>query len=125
MPKKTTIWIMAALISFAFILAVASAYPQNISKARAQDNLQDRVQIHDELRTVLEQGTYQDLVDLREKYDHDFKPWIENEADFEQAKAIHEKMEQYRNENGYNMGQGHGQRMGNRGQGMRLGCPML
>ncbi|MCF7866411.1 hypothetical protein K9L67_02250 [Candidatus Woesearchaeota archaeon] len=101
---------------------------------------------HEEVETILETGTYQDLVDYREETGFPVMNRVQSQEDFEVMQAHHKLME----ENGYEPGQFRGtgegpfagqgkgprnnQGMGfdnHKGQGMRGqgagfgGCPML
>ena len=61
------------------------------------------MQHHEDMEKVMEEGTYSDLVKLREELGFNMMPWVENEEDFELAQKIHEKMGKSHEENGMGM----------------------
>lgn len=48
---------------------------------------------HEEMEKVIENGTYQDLLALREKLGHPFARWVDSKEDFDNLKEMHEEME--------------------------------
>jgi hypothetical protein len=48
---------------------------------------------HEAMETIMETGTYQDLVALRTQTGKNLKPWVQNEEDFQRAKEMHETMQ--------------------------------
>lgn len=75
------------------------------------------------MHEIMEEGTYQDLIDLRESTGAQIAPWIESEDDFAQMKQMHVKMQAYRDNAQINPQAGF--RRGN-GEGRSFaGCPML
>ena len=105
MTKKTIAFALIAFAALAIYAVGASAYttPQATGT------------YHEEMETIIETGTYDDLVNLRETYDRPFMRWVDSPEDFEFAKEHHEEME----ESGF-------EHMGKRGSGMTgEGCPMM
>ena len=114
MQKKHAVFALVALASFSAIFGVASAYQW---KGQSGGEFSET---HNELRPIIESGTYEEFTALRETYDHNFMPWIESEEDFALAQDMHERMEQNREQRGF------GGKMHMRGAGMgtQAGCPM-
>lgn len=78
--------------------------------------LRDNSALHqDDVENILETGTYDDLVKLRENIGYNVMPRVNSEEDFNQMKERHEYME----ENGFALG--HGRFAGNR---FNSNCPM-
>ncbi len=50
--------------------------------------------IHEEMEEVMESGSYQDLVELREEYNMPMMYWVDSEEEFLQAQQIHEEFEE-------------------------------
>ena len=103
--------VLASLIA---VIGIASAQGFGWSNGAGQRGMghHEMMLHHAEFEEILEHGNYADLVSLREEYGFQIMPWIESEADFQKAKEIHEKMEQYAKENGLARGSG-------------FGCPMM
>jgi len=49
--------------------------------------------MHEDMENVLESGSYEDLVQLREEYDMPMMYWVENEEDFQLAQQMHERFD--------------------------------
>jgi len=107
---------------------------QGTNRAMARTSMAEEYEpgfFHEQMEEVMEQGTFNDLQELRQEAGFNIMPWVDSEDDFELAKQMHERMEQWREENGYEdmpmkgmMGRGFGR--GNaRGFGMQGGCPMM
>ncbi|MEK6808446.1 MAG: hypothetical protein AABY14_02055 [Nanoarchaeota archaeon] len=58
---------------------------------------------HEQMEKMMEQGTYKDLVDIRDKSGIRVMPWVENEEDFKLAQKMHERMEKYNEESDFRM----------------------
>ena len=116
MTKKT---IAFALIAFAALAVYATG-------ASAQTTPQAMGTYHEEMETVIETGTYDDLAALRETYDRPFMRWVDSQEDFELAKQHHEAMEESGEMGAGHMGQRGSGMMRNQGTGM-MGedCPMM
>ncbi len=115
MQKKHAVFALVALASFSAIFGVASAYQW---KGQSESGF---ASVHDEIKLIIESGTYEEFTALRETYDHNFMPcWIESEEDFALAQEMHERMEQNREQRGFG-GKMHRQ---GAGMGMHAGCPM-
>lgn len=71
---------------------------------------------HDEVESIIEDGTYSDLVAFREDTNSRMANWVTSEEDFQLLKERHELMEEI----GYTLDRG----MGTRGYG-RGGCHYL
>ncbi len=72
---------------------------------------------HNDMEDMMEEGTYNDLVELRENYGADVMPRIYNEETFEEAQERHVAMEEFHIEYGSGM---HGSKM--MGGFLRQGC---
>jgi len=70
---------------------------------------------HEDMESVMEDGSYQDLVDYRESTGYNVMPWVDSQDDFESMQEMHEQMEEF-HEQGYGMRGYGGYRSG--------GCPM-
>jgi len=77
---------------------------------------------HERMEEILEEGTYQDLVDYREETGMPIMPWVTNEETFQEAKERHEAMEEIHEKYGYGMNR---RGFGQRGYGFGAGCPMM
>ncbi len=83
MTKKT--------IAFAFLaFAALAVYAVGAS---AEPTAQTMGTHHDEMQSVFESGTYDDLVELRETYDRPFMRWVDSAENFELAKERHALMD--------------------------------
>ena len=79
------------IIAFALIaFAALAVYSTGVF---AQTTTQASGTHHDEMQSVFELGTYEDLVELRETYDRPFMRWVDSAEDFELAKEHHEAMD--------------------------------
>ena len=116
MDKKLIVALVAAL-SVLLIAGLATA--QGMWKNKESEMgmqgmhgnmMKGMMQHHEEMEKVMEEGTYADLVKLREENSFNIMPWVENEEDFQLAKKMHEKMEKYREDKG--LGAGHCPMMG-------------
>lgn len=58
---------------------------------------------HNEMEDIMEEGTYSDLVELREDYGVNMMPWVNNEETFEEAQERHVTMEEFHKEYGSRM----------------------
>ncbi|MBC8500776.1 MAG: hypothetical protein ISS25_00095 [Nanoarchaeota archaeon] len=82
---------------------------------------------HEQMEEIMEEGTYDDLLAMREELGFNMMPWVVDEETFEQAKEHHEAMEEFHERNGYSryglgmMGYG---RFGY-GMGRGFGCSMM
>ena len=114
MQKKHAVFALVALASFSAIFGVASAYQW---KGQSGGEFSET---HNEIRPIIESGTYEEFTALRDTYDHSFMPWIETEEDFALAQEMHERMEQNRGQRGSD-GKMH---MRGAGIGMHAGCRM-
>jgi len=121
MEKKIIALVAVATLSLLVIAGIAAAQGMWKNKDSQQMGMQGMgmmhgsvmkgmIQHHAEMEKLMEEGTFSDLVKLREKYDFNIMPWVENEADFALAKQIHEKMEKHAKENGF--AEGHCPMMG-------------
>ena len=95
MQKKHAVFALVALASFSAIFGVASAYQW---KGLSESGF---ASVHDEIKPIIESGTYEEFTALRETHDHNFMPWIETEEDFALAQETHERMEQNREQRGF------------------------
>jgi hypothetical protein len=88
---------------------------------------QETRQAHQEtMEQIMEEGSYADLLAQREADGIDYMPMVDSEEDFEAMQAHHKLMEEYREANGIEQGQGLEKgMMRGRGQGMRGNCPMM
>ena len=77
----------------AFALMAFAALAVYSTGAFAQTTTQATGTYHDEMQSVFELGTYEDLVELREQYDRPFMRWVDSAEDFELAKDRHALME--------------------------------
>jgi len=123
MEKRTIILAAVAMLSLLIIAGIAAAQSMLRSKANVQNPdgswqgmgmmhnnmMKGMMQHHEEMEEIMEEGIYADLVKLREEYGFEIMPWVENEEDFQLAKQMHEKMEKYHEENGFD----------------GTGCPMM
>ena len=50
-------------------------------------------EFHDNMESILENGTYNDLVKFREKIGFDIMPFVNSQSDFDSQKDRHEEME--------------------------------
>lgn len=48
---------------------------------------------HEQMEKIIEEGTYQDLVDYRDDTDYRMAPWVDSKEDFETLNERHEQME--------------------------------
>ncbi|NOR85628.1 hypothetical protein GQ473_05925 [archaeon] len=78
------------IIAFALIaFAALAVYSTSVF---AQTTTQASGTHHDEMQSIFELGTYEDLVELREIYDRPFMRWVDSADDFELAKDRHALM---------------------------------
>ena len=49
--------------------------------------------MHEEMEEMMESGSYQDLIELREEYNMLMMYWIDSEEDFLKAQQMHEEFE--------------------------------
>lgn len=47
---------------------------------------------YENMRDIIEQGTFNDLQAYREESGRQMKPWVENQADFNEMQQYHEQM---------------------------------
>jgi len=84
---------------------------------------------HEKMEEILEEGTYQDLVEYRNEIGMPVMPWVTDEESFLKAKERHEVMEEFHETYGYGTGPrngpGYGGYRGGRGYGLRMGCLMI
>src|SRR3989338_319993 len=58
---------------------------------------------HEEMESLMEQGTYSDLEALREKYGSNIMPFVRNEQGFKEMQEHHESMEKFHEQNEFGM----------------------
>lgn len=102
------------------IAAVIAALFIGGAYAAGQWGAQDRGAFHEQMEEIMETGTYDDLVALREETGRPLKRWVTDAETFAQAQERHAQMEAQ-----YGEGPHHG-KMGGRGQGRggQGGCRM-
>ncbi len=107
MEKRNIVLAAVAVVSLLIVAGFALAQGMRAEKSGPQSGMgmmngmmQGMMQHHEEMEEVMEEGTYSDLVALKEKYDSNIIPWVESEEDFKLAQQMHEKMEKYHEENG-------------------------
>ncbi len=91
MNKKLGILAVLAVLSLSLFLSVASDNTQYFG-----DNCKFPWYIREELKDVFDNGTYDDLVALRDKYHKVFIPWVDSEDDFEVAADVFDEVRDYR-----------------------------
>ena len=77
----------------AMVLVSASIYAYNGRDKDFSGNnrMMYNTGMHEEVQNVLETGTYEDLVALREEYNMPMMHWVQNEEDFELAKQNYQE----------------------------------
>ncbi|MBS3172430.1 hypothetical protein J4438_02535 [Candidatus Woesearchaeota archaeon] len=94
---------------FAMVLVSASIYAYGWNGDREFSGnrmMYYNPEMHGEVQTVLESGSFEDLVNLREEYNRPIMHWVQSEEDFELAKQNYQ-------EKGFVNGKGYGN------------CPMM
>ena len=91
MNKKLGILAVLAVLSLSLFLSVAFAQAQGFG-----DKSKFPWFIREELKDVFDNGTYDDLVALRDKYHKVFIPWVDEEEDFEVAADVFDEVREYR-----------------------------
>ena len=109
---KKTIAIIAIMLLLAVGVVTANRYSNSESG-------KERSMHREEMHELMESGTYSDLVDVREKTGFDIKPWIQNQEYFGLMQEMHERMEQWHEENGNSWAFGM-----HREYGLSDSCPM-
>ena len=86
----------------------------------------ERQLMHEQMESIIENGTYADLVAFKEENNLNFMPWVTDEETFQQLKERHETMEAYRAENGIeNLGMGmRGMKSMNKAENSGMGIGM-
>lgn len=116
---KKAIWIITAIVALIAIVGVFAAAQGNVSGRTLT-----RGTTYEQMSAILENGTYADLQNYRETSGFNVMPWVQDEQDFQLAKVMHEKMQDYNEgdgvgngfiKNGFGKGNGFG----------NGGCPML
>lgn len=90
--KKT----LLVVIGVALVAIVAG-----IVFAHKPDNGKDMGAYKDEIESVLTNGTYTELTELRDDLGFQVLPWVQDEDDFAFAQEMHERMEEHHKEHGY------------------------
>lgn len=80
--------------------------------------IQGNIQYHEQMERIMEEGTYDDLIALREKTGFNMMPFVDNEESFKQMQEKHEQMEKFREENGF-------ERLGMHRKFGMYHCPMM
>lgn len=123
--NKILIITLSALVAVFSVNALAYSYmgfdneygygQNSMMRNYAQDtNTALRNDLHTEVSNVFVNGTYTDLVNLREKYNMPIMRWVDSEEDFKLAKQEFVLKEEYYTNNSDT----------NRGVKGRRGCPM-
>ena len=93
-------WLVAiALIGALAFIGSAFAHSSNNLNGM-HNNLGGMRQHHEEMKDVMEEGSYAGLEGLRARLGFNIMPWVDNDETFEEAKRMHEAMH---SNNGYGM----------------------
>jgi len=119
---------LALLVSIGFVAAhgVSSNKMAFQSYAMEKQNIDrsDMMEHHEEMEQVMEKGSFQDLVALREKIGFNIMPWVNDETQFKEMQERHEQMEEMMEGNGM-MGRGMMNRGFNGDNRVEFDCPMM
>lgn len=126
--KKTITIMLIALIAIIGSVFAYQGYGMN-----SQSSTYEKGTYHEQVEEVLKDGTYDDLVNLREELGVNVMPMVESEEDFSLMQERHELMEEQGIEPGYMRTSGFGNHMRSSGSGYGQGkgmgnsgnCPYL
>ena len=96
--KDILIGILAVLIIsvVGIVYAFNEGYESFASDMMGGNQMMDEgayFDMHQDMEKVLESGTYDDLVQLREEYNMPMMYWVNSQEDFELAQQMHEEFE--------------------------------
>ena len=128
--RKLTVLSVMALIGVISVIGYVNAYGYVKGFDRMYRN-QERMNItsdwyekhHERMEKILENGTYQDLLDYRNEIGMNVMPWVTDEESFLELKERHKEMEEYHKTYGVGIRDGNGFKFGKyrRGKGYGYG----
>ena len=104
------IWVIGIIAVLAVGIVAAQGYGRMGELPIPGMGMQETMhESHTSMMNIMESGTYEEFVALKESTGMPMMPWIEDKEDFVLMQQMHQKMQTWRAENG----------------GMRGGCPMM
>lgn len=104
MSKKNT-WLILGLAIIASLTLVGFATAHGWGAMSTQGSFMMHSQ--NNMEQLIEEGTYQDLVEYREQTGFTMMPWVDSQEEFEAMQEHHEEMEKWHeeiaNQNGFDV----------------------
>ncbi len=100
MKKFISIFAILAIVLVGGVFAHQN-FAQNSQGFMATQSGYERGTFHEDVESVLENGTYEDLVTLRDELGFDVMRRVQSQEDFNEMQEMHELMEEQGYEPGY------------------------